>query len=126
MKLADYLAQRVYRLIKRRARQFQSRTLYSGGEHISDLASQIIGRLSAKAKKEYRPNTVLIINGETDGLIFADEWKAAIQQVEGLGIHKSFREVFLVASRGNHSACLWGSGKHAPLVQSSVIPIIGV
>jgi hypothetical protein len=54
---------------------------------------------------------VLIINCETDGLIFADEWKAAIQQVEGLGIHKSFREVFIFASRGNHSACLWGSGK---------------
>ena len=85
--------------------------VYSGGEHISDLALQIIGRLSAKAKKEYPPNTVLIINCETDGLIYAHEWKAAIQEVEGLGIHKSFREVFLVAARGNHSACLWGSGK---------------
>ena len=85
--------------------------VYSGEEHITDLALQIIGRLSAKAEKQYPPNTVLIINCETDGLILADEWKAAIQQVEGLGIHKSFREVFIVASRGNHSACLWGSGK---------------
>jgi hypothetical protein len=56
--------------------------VYSGEEHISDLALQIIGRLSAKAKKRYPPNTVLIINCETDGLIFPDEWRAAIQQVE--------------------------------------------
>ena len=96
--------------------------VYSGGEHISDLALQIIGRLSAKVKKQYPPNTVLIINCETDGLIFADEWKAAIQQVEGLGIHKSFREVFIVASRGNHSACLWGSGKQQQRRKNSKHP----
>jgi hypothetical protein len=85
--------------------------VYDGPEHISDLALQIVGRLSAKAEKPYPPNTVLIINCETDGLILADEWSSAVQEVEPLGIHKSFREVFLVASRGHHSASLWGSGK---------------
>ncbi len=85
--------------------------VYDGPEHIRDLASQIIGRLSAKAEKDYPPNTVLIINCETDGLILAEEWSAAIQHVESLGIHKSFREVFLLAPRGHHSASLWGSHK---------------
>ena len=85
--------------------------VYDGPEHISDLVLQIIGRLSAKGEKPYPPNTVLIINCETDGLILADEWSSAVQEIETLGIHKSFREVFLVASRGHHSASLWGAGK---------------
>ncbi|WP_321477562.1 hypothetical protein [uncultured Paludibaculum sp.] len=96
--------------------------VYHGREHISDLALQIVERLTAKAKKEYPPNTVLIINCETDGLIFEDEWKTAIQEVEGLAVHKSFREVFLVASRGNHSACLWGSDKQQQRRKASKHP----
>lgn len=85
--------------------------VYSGGEHISDLALQIIGRLTAKVQKHYPAHTVLIINCETDSLILADEWKAAIEQAERLDIHKSFREVFLIDPKGHHTATLWGSHK---------------
>jgi len=85
--------------------------VYNGAEHIGDLINQIIGRISAKAQKDYPPNTVLIINCETDGLILPDEWRSAIQHVENLGIHKSFREVFLYSPKGNHTASIWGSNK---------------
>lgn len=84
---------------------------YDGPEHIRDLVLQVIGRLSAKLDKNYPANTVLIINCETDGLILADEWNSAMQYVESIGLHKSFREVFLLAPRGHHSASLWGSRK---------------
>src|SRR5579885_3033179 len=89
--------------------------VYTNDEHISDLTSQIVGRLSAKAQKDYPANTVLIINCETDGLILPEEWRSAIQRIENLNLHKSFREVFLVSPRGNHSATLWGSGKRTRL-----------
>ncbi len=85
--------------------------VYTNDEHISDLASQITARLSAKARKHYPANTVLIVNCETDSLILADEWRAAIQRVESLGFHKSFREAFLVALAGHHSATLWGPSR---------------
>jgi hypothetical protein len=99
-------------MVDKKTRQIVSTPyVYDGPEHISDLALQIIGRLSAKAQKEYPPNTVLIINCETDGLILADEWSSAVKQVEDIGIHKSFREVFLLAPKGHHSASLWGSRK---------------
>jgi hypothetical protein len=56
---------------------------------------------------------VLIINCETDGLILADEWRSAVQQVENLGIHKSFRDAFRLAPKGHHSISLWGAREYA-------------
>jgi len=85
--------------------------VYSNDEHIVDLAQQINGRISAKAQKHYPSNTVLIVNCETDGLILEDEWKSAIKQVESQASHTVFREVFIFASVGHHSASLWGSAK---------------
>jgi len=85
--------------------------VYSNDEHIVDLAQQINGRISARAQKHYPSNTVLIVNCETDGLILEDEWKSAIKQVESQASHTVFREVFIFASVGHHSASLWGSAK---------------
>ena len=84
--------------------------VYTNDEHVVDLVQQINGRISAKAKKQYPRNTVLIVSCETDGLILEDEWKEAIRRVESEGTHKAFREVFLCARYGQLSATLWGSG----------------
>ena len=81
--------------------------VYSGPEHISDLACQIISRISDKAKKSYPPSTLLIINCETDTVILEDEWNEAIKQVKTTGVYKVFREVFLTGL--HYSATLWGS-----------------
>ncbi len=81
------------------------------GEHISDLATQVIERLADKVQKKYPSNTVLIVNCNADTAILENEWNDAIQQVESTGLHKSFWEVFLVERTGRHFATLWGARK---------------
>ena len=85
--------------------------VYSGSERIGDLALQIIGRIADKAEKAYPHNTVLIVNCHADCLILENEWTEAVKVVEGSGVHKSFREVFLTEPVGSHCATLWGSRK---------------
>jgi hypothetical protein len=83
--------------------------VYDGPERVGDLVLQIVGRIANKAQKGYPANTVLIINCNADGLITEGEWREAIKEVEGIGIHKSFREVVMIEPVGNHAATLWGS-----------------
>ncbi len=85
--------------------------VFGGQEPTRNLTNQIIKALNAKACMVYPPNTVLIINCETDGIVFSEEWCSAVQQVEASGRHNSFREVFLISSLGHHSASLWGNSK---------------
>lgn len=81
--------------------------VYSGTEHIRDLATQILARIGDKASKSYPPSTVLIVNCEADGVILEHEWNAAVAEVEAARLHNAFREVYLTGMR--HSATLWGS-----------------
>ena len=83
--------------------------VYSGSEHISDLARQIIARIGEKATKSYPPSTLLIVNCETDSLILGDEWNEAIRQVEANGVNNAFRKIFLTGLC--HSSTLWGARK---------------
>jgi hypothetical protein len=83
--------------------------VYSGTEHISDLASQLIDRIGEKALKSYPPSTALIVNCVPDRLIFEEEWVAAMNEVRNSGIHNAFREVFITSL--HHSTSLWRSPK---------------
>jgi hypothetical protein len=107
-------ARRASLLDKKTGKPSYAPYVYNNGEHISDLARQVIERLKAKGEKPYPKNTVLIVNCETDGVILLDEWRTAIQQVEAQGLHNSFKEVFFFSPRGHHSATLWGSKPSRP------------
>jgi hypothetical protein len=82
-----------------------------GGDHITELAQQIVDRLAAKSAKPYPKSTILIVNCHPNGLILQDEWLQAVEIVKATGAHGGFRQVFLFESRGHLWATLWGTNK---------------
>jgi hypothetical protein len=85
--------------------------VYTNDEGATDLATQIIERLTDKAEKGYPDNTVLIVNCNADGMILADEWGDTVQRVKSAGLHKAFLEVILIEPVGHHFTALWGGRK---------------
>ena len=82
--------------------------VHTNDELAKDLAVQILGRLESKAGKKYPPETVLIINCVSNGLILPSEWQDAIERVTKAHAHLAFSEVFLVELTMSHSATLFG------------------
>lgn len=95
----------------RKTGEIKSTPYVYSGDHITELAQQMIERLTAKAEKSYPANTVLIINSYANTLILEDEWLQAVEMVKQTGLQKHFREVFLFETRGNKWATLYGSNK---------------
>jgi hypothetical protein len=77
-----------------------------GDEMVSDLANQIIERLTAKATKKYAPGTILIIECVPNGLVLEDDWMGAIRRVKSAQIRHAFGEVFVFCTHIDHSATL--------------------
>jgi hypothetical protein len=88
--------------------------VFSGGENARDLAEQILGRLRAKASKEYPSSTVLVINCLPNCLTLEDEWKDAFEQVAKACPKLVFREVFLLDMLTSRSTTLYGDRGRSP------------
>ena len=80
-------------------------------ENSCELAGFIIKTLKKKIAKNYPPETVLVINCSTFGIMHDDEWTDTIRMVERTDLHKKFREVHLVERLRNHSVTLPGGSK---------------
>jgi hypothetical protein len=87
--------------------------VFSRSENTKDLAEQMVARLSAKAKKTYPPATVLIVNCIPNCLVFEDEWKDAVAQIEDANPRIPFREVFLLDMLMSHTTTLYGEPQRA-------------
>jgi hypothetical protein len=85
--------------------------VHSNDELPTDLADQIIERLSSKSAKPYPPGTVLIVNCFANSLILDPEWDQAIERVKKAHVHRPFREVFLIETVMSHSTTLYGDRK---------------
>src|ERR1035441_571691 len=70
--------------------------VHSNDELSTDLADQIIERLSSKSDKQYPPVSVLVVNCVPNCLILDEEWNDAIERVTKAQLHLAFREVFLL------------------------------
>lgn len=79
-----------------------------GDEPRADLADQIIGRLKSKAAKKYAANAILIVECVPNGVVFEDEWLAAIERLKDAKVQHSFAEVFIFCGYLSHSATLYG------------------
>ena len=82
--------------------------VHSSDELQVDLATQIIDRLKDKGIKQYPPDTILIINCVTNGIILEPEWNDAIARVRSTQLHLRFREVFFLELTMKHSTTLYG------------------
>ena len=85
--------------------------VHSNDELSTDLADQIIERLSSKSAKPYPPGTLLIVNCFANSLILDSEWDEAIERVKKAHVHRAFREVFLIETVMSHSTTLYGDRK---------------
>jgi hypothetical protein len=95
--------------------------VFCGGENARALAQQILGRLGMKARKQYPPSTVLIVNCIPNCLILDDEWADAVEQVKNAGPIE-FREVFLLDIVGRYTATLYGRRQRVPQRKRPTIP----
>lgn len=88
--------------------------VHTNNELVMDLAAQVIERLKGKSKKAYPPNTVMLINCTTNGLILPSEWEDAVELVRKAKVHSRFLEVFLLELTMSHSATLYGERSKEP------------
>lgn len=86
--------------------------VHTPNELATDLADQIIGRLTSKRDKNYSSGTVLVVNCVANGLIYDSEWKDAVERVIKSQVHRAFREVFLIETLMSHSATLYGNRQY--------------
>jgi hypothetical protein len=82
--------------------------VHTNDELAMDLAAQILERLKSKSNKQYPPETVLIINCISNGIILDSEWNDAMTRVKDARLHLPFREVFLLELVMSHSMTLYG------------------
>jgi hypothetical protein len=82
--------------------------VHTNDELATDLAVQILERLKSKDNKQYPPETVLIINCISNGIILDSEWKDAMARVKDARLHLRFQEVFLLELVMSHSMTLYG------------------
>jgi hypothetical protein len=82
--------------------------VHTNDELATDLAAQIINRLTGKAAKNYPFGTALIIQCVADMLILEPEWNDALDRVVKAQQHHAFREVFVFESVGLLSTTLYG------------------
>lgn len=92
--------------------------VYTDHELSEDLTNKILGRIAAKAKKQYPSNTILIIQCFLDTFLREEEWDYAIKKVKESGIKHRFREIFVFDSNHHYAATLYGDvGKRRKAVQ---------
>jgi hypothetical protein len=99
--------------VKRTGEIISKPHVHTNDELATDLASQIIERLTSKSAKPYPPGTVLIVNCFANGLILGSEWDDTIERVKKAQVHLAFREVFLIETVMSHSTTLYGDRKRS-------------